>query len=295
MLIMMQLTPEQRRFIGLMIKQGISKKVIAKTLSCSRVTVWYWSIRDLRSRFNITVNHEGKITIEVEATILFLRQTFHWGTARIKQGLDNLPEFMKVEMRVIMQFEPVQDFELSRESINRVLKKWKINGYQNKTKNWKFFRAKYPNELWQVDLKEFRFEGKKHYIFVVIDDYSRYLLLLKLFNHCPTTKELTSAMQKLNINPVSILADNGGQFREQWKVWCIENGIKPLFAHPYYPQDKGKVERSIRNVSEEFVYLIAQFPKWIDEKYLEEWRHWYNEKRKSLGVKDYPANLYVNC
>ena len=290
-----RLTPDQRVLASKLKRQGVALKVIMEAFDCSRQTIWFWSIQDLRTRFNIKRNPNGKITLEVEATILCLRQTFKWGTARIKQGLDNLPEFMKVELKIILQFEPIQNFDLSRESINRVLKKWKINGYQNKVKTWKFFRAKYPNELWQVDLKEFRFEGKKHYIFVVIDDYSRYLLLLKLFNHCPTTKELTSAMQKLNKKPVSILADNGGQFREQWKEWCMWEGIKPLFAHPYYPQDKGKVERSIRNVSEEFVYLITQFPKWIDEKYLEEWRQWYNEKRKSLGVKDYPANLYVNC
>lgn len=290
-----RLTPNQRALVSKLKRQGIALKIIVETFGCSRQTIWFWSIQDLRARFSIKNNSKGKITIEVEATILCLRQTFKWGTARIKQGLDNLPDFMKAELKIILQFEPVQNFDLSRESINRVLKKWKINGYKSKIKTWKFFRAKYPNELWQVDLKEFKFEGKKYYILVIIDDYSRYLLLLKLFDHCPKSVELTSAMQKLNIKPLKILSDNGPQFWEQWENWCKNNGIEPLFAHPYYPQDKGKVERSIRNVSEEFVYLIAQFPKWIDEKYLEEWRQWYNKKRKSLGVKDYPANLYVNC
>lgn len=292
MLINMQLTPEQRRFIGLMIKQGIAKKVIASTLSCSRVTVWYWSIQDLRTRFNIERNLHGKITIEVEATILCIRQTFHWGTARIQQGLDNLPEFMKTELKIILKHEPVQNFELSRQSIHQVLKKWGINRNGKKKKAWKFFRAKYANELWQVDLKEFKFENKKYYIFVCIDDYSRFILLLKLFDKCPTTNDLTSALQKLNIKPKKILSDNGCQFQEQWKNWCRENGSESIFAHPYYPQDKGKVERAIRNLSEEYVYLIAQFPYWLDEKYMEEWRCWFNEKRKHRGVKDYPVNLY---
>jgi hypothetical protein len=292
MLIMTQLTPEQRRFIGLMIKQGIAKKVIASTLSCSRVTVWYWSIQDLRTRFNIERNPHGKITIEVEATILCMRQTFRWGTARIQQGLDNLPDFMKTELKIILQHEPVQNFDLSRQSIHQILKKWGINRNGKKRKTWKFFRAKYANELWQVDLKEFKFEGKKYYIFVCIDDYSRYILLLKLFDKCPTTKDLTSALQKLNIKPNKILADNGSQFKEQWKNWCIENGSEPIFAHPYYPQDKGKVERAIRNLSEEYVYLIAEFPHWFDERHMEEWRCWFNKKRFHRGVKDYPANLY---
>jgi len=216
-----------------------------------------------------------------------LRLTFKWGTARIQQGLVNLPDFQLKEMEVY-----VQNFYLSRTSINNVLKKHKINGYQNKTKTWKFFRAKYANELWQVDLKEFKFEGKKYYIFVVIDDYSRFILCLKLFNRCPTTNDLTSALQELNIRPKNILADNGGQFREQWKEWCIRKQINPLFAHPYYPQDKGKVERTIRNLAEEFVNLLSKFKHWINGK-LEEWRIWFNNKRFHRGIKDYPSNLYV--
>ncbi len=111
----------------------------------------------------------------------------------------------------------VQNFYLSRTSINNVLKKHKVNGYHSDGKVWKLFMAKYKNELWQCDLKEFKFEGKKYYIFVVIDDYSRFILLLKLFDHCPMTNELTLALQKLGVKPENILSDNCGQFKEQWK------------------------------------------------------------------------------
>jgi len=72
----------------------------------------------------------------------------------------------------------------------------------------------------------------------------------------------------------------------------LENKIKPIFAHAYYPQDKGKVERTIRNLAEEFVDLLFVFPQWFNCKCIEEWRSWFNEKRFHRGVKDYPANLY---
>jgi flavorubredoxin len=99
----------------------------------------------------------------------------------------------------------IQGIQLSRQTINKVLRKWGINGYKKKrSKAWKFFRAKYPNELWQVDLKEFMFNGKKYYLLVCIDDYSRYILCLHLFDHCPTTKDLTSALDKLKIKPEKI-------------------------------------------------------------------------------------------
>jgi len=289
----LRLNPEQRRLIGVLSKQKISIKVIALTFSCSRITVWFWKKQDLRTRFDIAIFPIGKIDVNVEATILYLRQTFKWGTGRIKQGLISLPDFMTKEIELTLEFKCIQDFELSRQAIQNILEKHGLNGYFKKNKKaWKFFRAKCPNELWQVDLKEFKFEGRKYYIFVVIDDYSRNILCLSLFDHCPTTNELTSALQKLVVKPESILSDNGNQFKEQWKNWCLENKIKPIFAHPYYPQDKGKIERAIRNVSEEFVYLLTQFPKWFNSKCMEEWRCWFNEKRYHNGVKNYPANLY---
>lgn len=278
----------ERSLMAKLVRKGYPINFVAEIFGAHRNTVSYWKKQDLRTVKNIPRFSKGKITVEVEIMILYLRITFEWGTAKIQQGLMNLPDFMLKEMEVI-----VQNFNLSRTSINNVLKKHKINGYRKrKNKAWKFFRAKYPNELWQVDIKEFKFEGKKYWIFVAIDDYSRYILALKLFNHCPTTKELTSVLQRLKIKPKKILADNGGQFQNQWKDWCKENEIEAIFAHPYYPQDKGKVERTIRTLCEEFINLLSKFKHWINGK-LEKWRIWFNKKRFHRGIKDYPVNLYA--
>jgi hypothetical protein len=285
---MVRLKPEQRLDLGKLARKDIPKNLLMEAFSVSRTTVWYWQYEDFRTRFDIKRDSEGKITVDVEITILNLRTNFKWGTARIQQGLINLPEFMRADMEVC-----VQNFHLSRTSIQKILKNHKLNGYKKNYKFWKFFRAKYPNELWQLDLKEFKFEGRKYYLLVCIDDYSRFLLLLKLFEHCPTTEEIASALQKLKVKPEKILTDNGGQFREQWKEWCKEWKSEAIFAHPYYPQDKGKVERTIRNITEEYVDLLSKFPKWFNVKCIEEWRCWFNEDRFHRGVKDYPANLYV--
>src|SRR3989344_5887087 len=284
----MRLKPEQRRLIGSWIKLKISINVIATFLSCSRVTVWFWSKQDLRTRFDIIRNYKGKITIEAEITILFLR-SLGYGCARIQQRLNSAPE---IELNKTEIF--IQGLVVSRQTIYNVLKKHKLNGYSQKRKKaWKFFRAEYANKLWQLDLKEFKFEGKKYYFVVCIDDYSRFLLVLKLLNHCPTTKEITSLLQNLGNKPKKILVDNGGQFKEQWKDWCKENNIEAKFAHAYYPQDKGKVERTNRNIAEELINIIMKFHKILSDKEIEGWVKWYNKNRKSLGVKDYPANLYV--
>ena len=223
-----------------------------------------------------------------------MRNSWKWGTARIQNGLIELPGFMKKEIEFTIGI-CVQHFTLSRQSINEVLKKVGVNGYFNKRrKAWKFFRAKYPNKLWQLDLKRFKLNGKKYELLVVIDDYSRFILKLHVFDHSPNIAEITQIVKPLidEFNPKGILTDNN-PFADTWAYWCFQEGVKALFAHPYYPQDKGKVERAIRNISEELVYVFMNFGKWFNAKCIESWRCWFNGKRYHRGVKDYPSRLFV--
>ncbi len=289
---MTRLTPEQRLQLGKLAREPIHKKLLMKAFGVSRTTVWFWGIQDLRTRFNIYRDAKGKITIEVEATILFMRQTFKWGTARIQNGLMSLPKFQREEIEVTINY-CVQHLTLSRQAINEVLIKHKLNGYRRKKKSWKFFRAKYVNELWQLDLKEFKFEGKKYHLLVLIDDYSRFILKLHVFDHKPNIPQVSEIIKPLidEHHPIKILTDNN-PFGKVWEEWCREQKVEAVFSHPYYPQDKGKVERTIRNIAEEYIDLLSVFPKWFNDKCMEEWRSWFNEERFHRGVKDYPTNLY---
>ena len=286
----MRLKPEQRRLIGTWIKLKVSINLIAKFLFCSRQTIWHWKNQDLRTRFDIIRNYESKITIEAEITILFLR-SLGYGCARIKQRLFSAPEIEIKQTEIY-----VQGLEVSRQTVYNVLKKHKLNGYHNKRsqKAWKLFRAKYPNELWQLDMKELKFEGKKYYFVVCIDDYSRYLLCLQLFDHAPSIKEISQTIASLvnKYHPEKILTDNN-PFKDSWREWCKNNNIEAVFAHPYYPQDKGKVERTNRNIAEELINIIIIFHKLLTGQEIGGWICWFNEKRYSYGIKDYPANLYV--
>lgn len=114
-----------------------------------------------------------------------------------------------------------------------------------------------------------------------------------MLDHCPTTNEITSALQKLNIKPKVILTDNGGQFKEQWKLWCKTQGIEAKSAHAYYPQDKGKVERTNKNITEELINIIFKFHKLLSSEDIESWRLWFNEYRVNLRTRACPAELYV--
>jgi len=276
-----------------MVRMGLSKKVVAEIFGVSRQTVWKWckrakhrgreSFRDLPRR-----PKKSKITKKVELSVVEIRTKLGWGTARIQQALFNIPRFMRQKLIAC-----VQRVRLSRVSINGVLKEYGLNGYGREEKAWKFFRAKKPDELWQLDVKgPFWLHGRKYWFPVCVDDYSRYLLVCERFDHEPTTDELTGLLEKLRRKPEKILTDNEAQFGEKWKEWCRDNGIEPLFAHPYYPQDKGKVERTIRNIAEEFVNLLRKFPEWLGK--IREYRRWYNRHRFHRGINTQPARLYTS-
>jgi len=275
--------------LGKLTRQNIPKKVLMVAFSVSRTTVWTWGKENLHYTNDIIHIYKSKVTIEAEVSILFFR-SLGYGTARIQQRLISAPEIELEKMEI-----SVQDLKISRTTINKFLKKHNLNGYSKKhQKAWKFFRAKYANELWQLDMKEFKFEGKKYYFIVCIDDYSRNLLCLQLLNHCPNIPEICQAIAGLveKYHPEKILTDNN-PFKDSWKKWCKEQGVEAIFAHPYYPQDKGKVERAIRNIAEELVNIICIFHKLLNKEEIYKWISWFNEKRYHRGIKDYPANLYV--
>lgn len=287
----MRYTPDIRKLMRDLVLRGRSIASIARFLGTARSTVYRWYKRAQhvgREYYKDKPRKpkESKVTVEVEVSVLALRNTFDLGTARIQQGLYKLPGYMEKAVNC------VQGVRLSRTAINNVLRKHGINGYKRKQKSWKFFRAKEPDELWQIDLKgPFTVHGQKYWFLVVIDDYSRYLLLGEQFDHDPTTAEITRSLEQLDRKPDNILSDNGTQFREQWERWCKTNGITPHFAHPYYPQDKGKVERAIRNLNQEFVYHLRRFPEWLEGK-IEKYKEWYNRSLYHRGINGFPSELY---
>ena len=286
-----RLSPDIRAAFNKLVKKGLAVSRIAELFDTTRQTVHRWLNRAKhvgREYYNDKPRKpkESKVTFEVELSILKLRTTFKWGTARIQQGLYNLPDFILDSVRCI------QGVKLSRETINNVLARNNQNGYQTEFKRWNFFRAKEPDELWQIDFKgPFSVGGKKYWFLVCIDDYSRLIVSAEQFDHELTTAETVAVLEKQKNLSKAILSDHGSQFKEQWKSWCSQQGVEAHFAHPSYPQDKGKVERCIQNLNREFVNHLRKFPEWLKGK-VSEYRDWFNHSRFHRGVKAFPIDLY---
>ena len=88
----------------------------------------------------------------MENAIIILRDSFNWGTQRIKLSLQSPPPYIKYLFEHVLG--EWNGIEISRQTINNVLKKHKRNGspYKGGKRNWNYFRAKSPNDLWQMDV-----------------------------------------------------------------------------------------------------------------------------------------------
>lgn len=158
----MRFSPDIRALFRKLWKDGKTVSEIAGFFGTSRRTVYRWIRRGSHAgrehyRDKPRRPRESRITLKAELSIVAMRNTFRWGTARIQQGLQSLPDYIKDSIPFV-----VQGIKLSRQAINNILKKHGINGYQRKHNSWKFFRASKPDELWQIDLKgPFTVHGRK--------------------------------------------------------------------------------------------------------------------------------------
>jgi transposase InsO family protein len=131
---------------------------------------------------------------------------------------------------------------------------------------------------------------------VIVDDHSRFIIYCGLFASI-RKEEVIAALEwavKRYRYPKRLLCDNGSQFRsDDLKFWCKTNRVKYKPAPPYYPETKGKVERTIRNLKEEYLVLDKVFEN--VSFLLDEYIDWFNNVRYSLGVQGIPASFYYEC
>jgi transposase InsO family protein len=297
------LTPDIRKRIVKAYKKGYRVKDIAAIFDVSRWVVWKWRKRayhpgkdSYRDRSRRPLNIYAKVTPEIENAVIVLRDSFNWGTNRISLNLRCPPGYIHHLLSTITgsEWEPVN---VSRQTVNNILKKHRRNGsmYRRNKKDWKYFRAQKPNGLWQIDIKgPFLLDGKRMYALVIIDDHSRFIVYCGLYSSI-RKEEVIAALEwtvKRYGYPKRFLCDNGPQFKSHdLKRWCKTNKVKYEPAPPYYPETKGKVERTIRNLKEEYLVIDRVFEN--ASSLLSEYIEWFNTVRYSLGVERIPASFYL--
>jgi transposase InsO family protein len=118
------------------------------------------------------------------------------------------------------------------------------------------FERRERNDLWQADIKYspyMRMDGKMAQVYYVglIDDATRYLVHGEFYGGLDAgivEDALRKAVHKEGA-PKRLYMDNGSQFRTKWmERGCAVMGIKMIYAAPYSPESKGKIERFNRTL-----------------------------------------------
>jgi transposase InsO family protein len=136
------------------------------------------------------------------------------------------------------------------------------------------FQKKHRNGLWTSDIKFGPYlpvgkDGAKKQVYLVTfsDDASRAVMHGEFY---PTLDQVIvedcfhQAIQKFGA-PEAAFFDNGKQYRNKWMSRaCSKMGIKLLFARPYAPESKGKIEKYHQMIDKFLAESALEKPRSLD-------------------------------
>jgi transposase InsO family protein len=192
--------------------------------------------------------------------------------------------------------------ELPRNTIHRVLVRRGLieEGHAPGPVAQRFERSA-PNELWQMDFKGPLRSGDSIGPLSVLDDHSRYLLLLQ---QVATTsgelvrEHLESAFRNCGL-PHAMLMDHGIPWWStmsplgftKLSLWLMKQGIELHWSRIRHPQTQGKVERfhaELQRAVERRAAPMEATQAWLDEF---RWEHNHVRPHEALGMET-PASRW---
>jgi putative transposase len=155
----------------------------------------------------------------------------------------------------------------------------------------KCFEAPFVNDLWMTDFSPGPYlhpaDGSKAhptFLCVIIDDHSRVIPYAAYYLRADTQafhQTLKEALRRRGL-PAKLYTDQGGPFtNDHTRVVCANLGIRLLHARPYHAWSKGKAERVLFTIQQDFeaglrlpgeaagnlVELNAKFSLWLQSVY----------------------------
>lgn len=162
------------------------------------------------------------------------------------------------------------------------------------------FEMTRPNELWQIDVLEFRIIEKKVYLLHILDDFSRFSVGHRLLESVSSSDaiDLVDASTRRHGKPEAMLSDRGPQFSAfrgmtEFEKYLEGQEINHVKARAYHPQTIGKLEALNRAIREE-VLDWQEFRTVAEARQrLSRWFRIYNFERPHLGIGGLvPADRY---
>jgi transposase InsO family protein len=220
--------------------------------------------------------------VDVVGKILYLRQNYHFGPAKIA-----------------MYLKRYHDVSISNSGVWRILKRLELNRlpasqrYKRLDRRGQRYEKQLPGHQVQIDVKFIAPIGdakpKKHYQFTAIDDCTR-LRVLRIYpalNQKTAIQFVDYVLERLPFQVQVIQTDNGPEFGSSFHYHVLDKGVGHRYIKPRTPRLNGKVERSHRIDAEEFYRLLdgaviddAQ----VFNNKLREWEDYYNYHRPHGGL-----------
>lgn len=136
------------------------------------------------------------------------------------------------------------------------------------------FQKRHRNALWQSDIKYGPFlpigtggASKQVYLVLFVDDATRFVLhgeFYESLEQAIVEDCFRKAIGQYGL-PETVYFDNGKQYRTKWMGrTCSKLGIRLLFAKPYSPESKGKVERLNGAVGSFLNEVVLEKPKTLE-------------------------------
>lgn len=217
---------------------------------------------------------------EVVSAVVELRQRWpDWGARKLHHRLGvQRPELKVISVSTVQRI-------LAREGL--------IRPQDRHIPALRRFQREAPNELWQMDFKGPRGFRTRSGPLSVIDDHSRFVLVLEHLE-CARIEPVRDCLRRTftdNGLPDQMLIDHGTPWwnaNSPWgwtelTVWIMQQGIRIYLSRVRHPQTQGKIERMHGNLH---AAIRKRRIDADDQSWLDAFRHEYNHLRphEALGM-----------
>ena len=146
------------------------------------------------------------------------------------------------------------------------------------------FEVERPNMVWVSDMTCFNLKGKRKYICVYLDLYSRKVVACRVGPNSSTNLALSTLRDAIASEApgkgLVIHTDNGGAYISYSMNRLVrQNGFEQSFSRPGHPRDNAAMESFFSSLKQEFLYKYIFRSERELHSGLDEYIRFYNEKR----------------
>jgi len=280
------------RFVVAATRREKPLSALCKEFGISRPTGYLWwkryqeaGLAGMAERTRRPTQSPRRTAAELEQRVVELRRRYpDWGARKLQVLLarEQMELTRSTIHRILLRQHLVHDPERHRQALGR-------------------FQRGTPNELWQMDFKSPKGWNAAVGPLSVLDDCSRYLLVLQAVwtNHGELVREQLESVFTTCGVPQAMLMDHGIPWWSELSpsgatrltVWLMKQGIRLHWSGYRHPQTQGKVERfhgALERALRMRPVERRQPQAWLDEF---RWEHNYVRPHEALDMQT-PASVW---